>query len=127
MGQRSTTRVQFTEGPYAGAWGFNLPGEERLGVRPFPQVGFSRSENGPFEWYTLDEWPPTDELKAKGYSGECHTRWCECDDFEAVAVLLQQKGIPYGAAEKFAPPSGPTWAEQVFRPPSFIDGLSRRS
>jgi len=116
MGQRSTTRVQLTEGPYTGAWGFNLPGAERLDLRPFPQVGFSTSEDGPFEWYMLDELPSADELKAKGYSGECHMRLCECDDVEAVATLLRHKGINYTSTEQFAPPSGGTWVEQVFRP-----------
>jgi HNH endonuclease len=116
LGKRSTTRVQIPDGPYAGAWGFNLPGKELLEVRPFPQVGFAKSADGPFEWYLLDELPTLDDLKTKGYAGECHMRLCECDDTEAVTLLLQQKGINYSAKESFVPPSGPAWMEQVFRP-----------
>ena len=116
QGKRSTTRVQLTEGSFAGAWGFTLPDEERLGIRAFPQAGFARSADGPFEWYMLDELPTKDDLKAKGYAGECHMRLCECPDVEAVTALLRQKGIDYSSTESFAPESGPMWAEHVFRP-----------
>ena len=40
----------------------------------------------------------------------------ECDDTEAVAALLQQKGISHTATEKFTPPAGLIRAEHVFRP-----------
>lgn len=116
QGKRSTTRVQLTEGPFAGAWGFTLPDEERLGIRAFPQAGFAKAADGPFDWYMLDELPTKEDLKAKGYMGECHIRLCECHDVEAVMALLRQKGIEYSPTESFIPESGPTWAEHVFRP-----------
>jgi len=116
LGKRSTSHVQIPDGDCAGAWGFNVPGEGLLGVRPFPQVGFAQSAAGPFEWYMLDELPTLEDLKAKGYSGECHMRLAECDDTEAVTLLLQQKGINYRSMESFAPPSGPALMEHVFRP-----------
>jgi hypothetical protein len=114
LGQRSTTRVQLTEGQFAGAWGYTLPGKERFDVRAFPQVGFARSVDGPFEWHLLEKLPTPDDLKAKGYSGECHIRLCECDHEEA-AKLLAEKGITYTQTSMFTPASGPAWMEHVFR------------
>lgn len=114
LGKRSTTRVQLTEGPFAGAWGFTLPGKERFDVHPFPQIGFAASADGPFDWYMLDKLPTTDDLKNKGYSGKCHIRLCRCDPGE-VASLLAQRGIQCTLTDMFIPPSGPAWMEHVFR------------
>lgn len=115
LGKRSTTRVQMTEGPYAGAWGYTVPGREALGTTPFPQVGFAKSADGPFEWFTLDELPTMDEVKAKGYAGNVNVRLCECDATDA-SKRLAEKGINITLTETFDPPSGGTWVEQVFRP-----------
>jgi hypothetical protein len=116
QGKKSTTRVQLMERDFAGAWAYTLPDEERLGIRPFPQVGFAKSVDGPFEWYMLDKLPTKDDLKEKGYSGQCHLRFCECSDQARTLALLAEKGIQCALTEQFAPSSGPGWVEHVFRP-----------
>jgi len=115
QGARSTSRVQIPEGPYAGAWGFTVPGQERLGATPFPQVGFAKAGAEEYEWFLLDGLPTRDELKGKGYEGACHLRLCECDAEDAKRRLAE-KGIDCEITETFEPPSGGMWLEQVFRP-----------
>jgi len=115
QGKRSTARVQLSEGPYAGAWGYSVPGEEALGVRPFPQIGFSPSKEGPFEWFMLSDLPAKDDLLAKGFSGDIHTRLCECNPAEVIE-LLAARGIKCTLTESFDPSTGRAWVEHVFRP-----------
>jgi hypothetical protein len=116
MGPKSTARIQLAEGPYAGAWAFAVPGYEQLGARAFPQVGFALQSSGPFEWFPLRDLPTKETLKAKGYVGEVHLRFCECSDMDLALRLLAEKGIPAGATTKFEPPSGPLKMDHVFRP-----------
>lgn len=115
LGRRSTTRVQIPDGPYAGAWGFTVPGEEHLGATPFPQVGFAKETDGPFEWFMLDALPTLDDIRQKGYGQQACLRFCECDR-ESVVQLLDAKGIKVEDLASFPPPSGGMWVEQVFRP-----------
>jgi len=115
LGRRSTTRVQLTEGPYAGAWAYTIPGHEVLGTTPFPQIGFASNAAGPFEWFMLDALPTIEEVKAKGYSGNIHVRLCECEATD-VSNRLAERGINITVTDTFEPPSGGMWVEQVFRP-----------
>lgn len=115
LGKRSTTRTKITEGQYAGAWGFTVRGEEHLGVAPFPQVGFAKTADGPFEWFMLDALPTLDDIRQKGYSAQAHLRLCECDHDEVVR-LLDATGIKVADLTSFPPPSGGMWVEQIFRP-----------
>jgi hypothetical protein len=39
-----------------------------LKVRPAPQLGFASGEDGPFEWYRVEEVPSPEALRAKGFS-----------------------------------------------------------
>jgi HNH endonuclease len=116
QGKRSTTRVQITQGLFVGAWGYTLPSEGHLGVRPFPQVGFATSADGPYEWYMLEDLPTPADLKAKGFTGQCHLRFCECGDMSEAKKLLEAKGFSPTLTETFAPQKGGGWVEQVFRP-----------
>lgn len=114
LGKRSTSRVQIAEGPNAGAWGFIVKGDS-TSVQAFPQIGFSKSADGPFEWHMLDAVPMLDELKAKGYGpGPAHLRLCECSPKE-VEELLAAKGFnPTYTGATQAQPAG--WVDHVFRP-----------
>jgi hypothetical protein len=114
LGKRSTSRVQIAEGPYAGAWAFTVKGDS-TSIMSFPQIGFSKSADGPFEWHMLDAVPTLDELKAKGYGPEpAHLRLCGCSQ-EEVAELLAAKGFnPTYTGTTHAPPAG--WVDHVFRP-----------
>jgi len=114
QGRRSVTRVQLLEGPYAGAWGYSVPGEAGLGTRPFPQVGFARSAEGPFSWFMLDGLPTKDHLKTLGFADDVHVRLCECDPSEAIR-RLSDVGMTCGRLDSFPPPSGPAQMEHVFR------------
>jgi hypothetical protein len=116
MGTKSTSRIQISEGPYAGAWGYTSPGDERLGARPFPQVGFASEAAGPFEWFPLSDLPTKESLKSKGYANEVHVRLCECDDLDEARTLLARQGVVVGDTMSFDAPSGITRVEHVFRP-----------
>jgi hypothetical protein len=70
-GKRSTSRVEFDEdGPLQGAYGYHVPdpnGGQSLAVAPLPQIGFARTESGPFEWFLIDDLPTKDEMIERGY------------------------------------------------------------
>jgi hypothetical protein len=71
LGKRSKTRVEFPDGPPAGADGYLIapPDGDALGVTLKPRIGFGRAPDGPFEWAPLDRLPTTQELIAKGSDG----------------------------------------------------------
>ena len=96
LGKNSITKVQFKEGMYAGAWGYVRAGDPEFRMTPFPQIGFSLHEDGPFEWYALDNLPTPDDIKAKGLIGTCYLRFCECKDLEEAQRLLREKGFAAG-------------------------------
>lgn len=114
LGKRSVTKVQIPTGLYAGAWGYAAAGEPELRITPFPQVGFAKTEDGPFDWHPLEDLPTSESMKAKGF-GTCYLRFCECSDLDEVKRLLLEKGFPWPETTTFAPPSGLTPAEFVFR------------
>ena len=117
LGARSTTRVEIVEGPYAGAWAFTVKGDSNS-ITAFPQIGFSRTEAGPYEWHTLDDIPSLEDLKAKGYGpGQAHLSLCECRQDE-VAELLAAKGFnpTYAGIENTPQPPAAGWVDHVFRP-----------
>lgn len=116
QGDRSTTRVQMMDGFYAGAWGYTVPGKEALGCQLFPQVGYAKSADGPYEWYLLDELPTLDDLKAKGYVGQVHFRLCECNDDEVLDKMRQRGSSDATLLGTSPPESGPRLIEHVFRP-----------
>jgi hypothetical protein len=116
LGKRSTTRMQLTEGPHAGAWAYAVAREKALGLTPFPQIGFARrAEDATAKYYALDALPTIEELLAEGYAGELHIRLCEASEEEAVPLLLE-KGIKWKLTATFPAPTGGTWVDAVFRP-----------
>ncbi len=102
LGKRSTSRVEFMEGPMAGGWGYNIanPNGEVIGMMAFPQVWFAKSADGPWDRFRvdLDEVPTKDELIARGYEkgGTVHIRSFEVTD---MAALLTAKGFDLAQAE----------------------------
>jgi len=107
MGPRSTARVQISEGDYAGAWGYPIAGDKAFGIRPFPQIGFAKSPDGPHAWFMLDQLPSSADLKARGYQGQVYFRLCECYEAEAMQ-LLAAAGIVRSMTDSAPPPSSST-------------------
>jgi hypothetical protein len=48
-------------------WALDATGTH-LSAIPAPQLGFARSEDGPFEWFSLDELPSPEALRSKHFS-----------------------------------------------------------
>lgn len=120
LGPRSVTKVQIPDGIYAGAWGYVAAGAPDFRITPFPQIGFAKTEDGPFDWYLLTELPTAEAIKAKGFLGDCHLRFCECN-LEEARLLLQGKGFPLPeVTSTFDPPRGPGKVEMVFRVGSLL-------
>jgi hypothetical protein len=72
-GRRLGTRVAPKQrgGRFDGAlldWVVDPQTGTALKVRPARQLGFSRSEEGPFEWYRIEEVPSHEVLRSKGFS-----------------------------------------------------------
>lgn len=101
FGRDSTSHLEFQEGILQGVRGHvtaNGGDSRTLGVRPFPQVLFSKTEAGPWEAFRLESVPTKDELIARGYeaSAQLFIRSFEVDDLIAV---LAERGY---AVESFA-------------------------
>ncbi len=104
MGGRSTTYVEVSGGSLAGAKGYHVADATntgRLGIVAFPQIGFARSEDGPYEWFLLDKLPTKDELVAKGYvvGTMLHIKMPELSLDEGLA-LLRAKGFNVDTLDK---------------------------
>ena len=125
LGSRSTSRTQIMEGPYKGAWGTVDSGDELMTVKPFSQVGFAHSSEGPFEYFLVDESPSTMALKERGYSGDVHIRMCECSSaqMKQVEEKLVLSGASIAGGESFIQPQTKTYVENVF----LIDSTHRRA
>jgi len=70
LGPRSTSHVEFQEGPLVGGKGYAVAsrdGGETLGVLAFPQVWFAHAADGPYEKFRADNVPTKEELVARGY------------------------------------------------------------
>jgi plasmid stabilization system protein ParE len=119
LGRRSTTYVQFQEGPLAGGKGYAVAsrnGDNTLGVMAFPQVWFGKSEEGPFEKFLRDEVPTREELAAKGY--EAGTRFnIKVFEIEDPLAFLESKGFNTTSAETgpITQPQGLVRIENVTR------------
>jgi hypothetical protein len=122
LGKKSVTKAQMPDGFYAGAWGYAAAGDPDLRITPFPQIGFAKSEDGPFDWYPLTELPTPEAIKTKGFIRECHLRFCECSDLEEARRMLTQKGFtaPAEITSTFDPPRGPAKVEMEFRVGSLL-------
>jgi hypothetical protein len=102
LGTRSTSHVEFLEGPAAGGWGYNIPNPNgpAIGMMAFPQVWFGRSEDGPFEKFRVDpdEVPTKDQLIAKGWTPAemLFVRFFEVTDLRA---LMTAKGFSMDGME----------------------------
>jgi hypothetical protein len=115
LGARSTSRVEFKEGPLAGGKGYHVPSQgDGIGVRAFPQVWFAKSEDGPWERFHRDEVPTKDELSARGYErgASVYLRTFEIDD---PIAFLEAKGFRLNDAQLSAGanPTGRVYVENV--------------
>lgn len=101
LGKRSTTHVQIMEdGPLKGVYCKFTPKPEAddLDIEPLPQVGFALEEDGPFDWFLLDQLPTKRELgEMKGYEAGaqvCLRVWGI--SLEEALPILDAKGYPRG-------------------------------
>lgn len=87
-----------------------------LDIEVMPQVGFSLSSDGPFDWFLLDQIPPKEDMHARGYprGSTVFTRiWGTA--FEDASAALTSRGYPTGGYLGETPaPAGPVRAEFVF-------------
>ncbi len=117
LGRKSTTVVEFKEGPNAGLRGHlcaNPTNAPELRAKSFPYIGFAqeRVEEGRIRWFTLDAVPPKSELEQYGFvRGQVllvHTREMAWED---ARNLLTSKGyapLP-DDPETTMPPEGETF------------------
>lgn len=119
LGSRSTSYVEFQDGPAAGGKGYAVASrdaDDNLGVMALPQVWFGRSDDGPFEKFLLDEVPTKDELVARGYERGTLLviRTFEIDE---PFAFLESKGFDLRTAEKgmLTQPEGRVRVENVMK------------
>jgi len=95
LGRRSTTYVEFQEGPLAGGKGYAVASrndDNTLGVMAFPQVWFGKSEAGQFEKFLRDEVPTRMALAARGYEAGT-TIHIKVFEIEEPMAFLESKGF----------------------------------
>lgn len=98
LGKRSTTQVTVLDGPLQGVLCEAKPAPEgqRLSAKKLPQVGFSNSEQGPFQYFLMTNLPSPIELQLAGYGEPLFFRTFGTSA-EAAETALQAKGFPPNA------------------------------
>ena len=122
-GREATTRVEVAQdGPMKGAWMKYTPSMTTSGdfdVEPLPQVGFSKAEDGPYEYFPLERIPERAVLEEKGFArGEpVYLRAWGTTKEDAIA-LLGGRGYTWSTETELPdsiPTQGRTKVETVFR------------
>ena len=120
LGKRSTSRVEIVQdGPMKGVICEMRPKSDYPGfdIEPLPQIGLSNNEDGPFDFFLLDELPAKDELEKMGYApgSEVFMRvWGTTLD-EAIS-RLEPRGVQKGEElGQTMPDKGVVKSEYVFR------------
>src|SRR5579859_2011619 len=77
LGKRTTTIMEYDVDslPGIGRKGYLIPPKEgrEFDTAPLPEVGFAPTEDGPYEWFSLDAIPSKEDLRTKGL-GNMRTR-----------------------------------------------------
>jgi hypothetical protein len=117
-GRKSTTRVEFQDGPLRGAVGHFVRSVDGTGiaVAPNPYVGFAPSADEDFEWFPLDALPSKEELIAKGFRpGPLRMQTQGNASIEEFRSALAAKGITGFEITSEEPPlTGQVHTEAVF-------------
>jgi len=100
LGKRSTMRTTPVTGRMAGAR--TVYSEHKGKLVPFvaPQVGFARTEDGPFKWYSIENLPTMEEIRKLFAPGDVVVEFAGIGDSEdntaeinVVREALKAKGI----------------------------------
>jgi hypothetical protein len=120
VGRKTTNRVEvMDDGPLKGVLCEYRPSADgkELDIHPLPQVGFAQTEDGPYEYFTLDRIPTKDDLVAKGYERgtTLFTRTWGASSAEVLAKMAAAGFVMEERTEEAAPPRGRVRADLVFK------------
>ncbi len=90
-GRSRLSGIRLTSGELRGAYVAPSPMSDRFALKPIPQVGLLRRDNGQFDFFPIDKFP--DRLDTKAYATEKRKSILVlCDPDEAI-TLLSKYGI----------------------------------
>lgn len=94
LGARASLVHRADDGPLKGALVAHRVGQGALELAPLPQVGFGRTEGGPYEkWFRADTLPDGPTLQALARDGYRHIHFCEILDVTPVLAELKARGL----------------------------------
>jgi hypothetical protein len=103
LGKRSSLAHKADSGIYKDAHFRHREVNGELLMQPLPQVGFGKSEGGPFKWYLRENLPNTEELRALFDDGYQHVGFLEIDDPESVLAELRRSGAQHSDIQETRP------------------------
>jgi len=98
LGKRSRMTIKIVEGDFRGAYAYKEYSKEqdRIVIKPVPQIGFLKNEPAEYEYYLLDQIPHKSYLDKNGFDMK-HPRAIRVFgiDVDTVRKILSEKGIKF--------------------------------
>ena len=110
LGRRSRMTITIAEGECKGAYAYREYSEEqnKIVIKPVPQIGFLKNEPAEYEYYLLDQIPDKNYLDKNGFDMK-HPRAIIVFgiDFDTVRQILSEKGIKLEYQSEGGPSENP--------------------
>lgn len=118
LGKRDPVIRKVDEGPWKGAYAYQIYSEEdeAVVITPAPQVGFLNKVTNELDYYLLDEIPDISDLRQKGYDiDNPKGMFVPLEHVKEVKKALNEKGVPFKMTEELDYPlrKGQQWECKV--------------
>jgi hypothetical protein len=95
LGKKSSLAHKARSGIYKDARFRHKEVDGKLLMQPLPQVGFGKTEDGPFKWYLCENLPNREEFRALFEQGYQHVHLLEVNDPDTVLAELRKLGAQH--------------------------------
>ena len=110
LGKRSKTTIKIAEGEFKGAYSYKEYSEkqDKIVIKPVPQIGFLKNETAEYEYFLLDQIPHRNYLYEKGFDIK-HPRGIRAFgiDVDTARQVLSEKGIKFEYQGEAGPSESP--------------------
>ena len=110
LGKRSRMIIKIAEGECKGAYAYReySKKQERIVIKPVPQIGFLKNETAEYEYYLLDQIPHKTDLDRHGFDMK-HPRAIRAlgIDVDTARQVLSEKGIKFEYQGEGGPSENP--------------------
>jgi hypothetical protein len=110
LGKRSRMKIKIAEGEFKGAYAYKEYSQEqnRIVIKPLPQIGFLKNDLIGYEYFLLDQIPHKSYLDENGFDMK-NPRAIKAFGIEVDSVrqILSEKGINFKYQGEAVPPENP--------------------